>query len=89
MSLADNMRAAVKVATKIRDAVPNSSNTAWTSSPVISTGGVAPQTTGWMPSIYPWDRAVYAAHEYRGYRGALRDAAKRPHQLTCRLLHQM
>jgi hypothetical protein len=52
MSLDDNLSAAMKAATKVRTAVPNSSNTAWTSSPVISTGGVAPKTSGLMPAIW-------------------------------------
>ena len=52
MSLDDNLRAAKKAAMKVRKSVPNSSNTAWTSSPVISTGGVAPKTSGLMPAIW-------------------------------------
>lgn len=220
MSLEDNLQAAAKAASKVREAVPNSSNTAWTSSPVISTGGVVPRTSGLMPAIWslfaadtvpsssgvvnevtresliatvrssgpsslpsdsqewlqsfkeirakctgfkagncgelaaiaclelreaqvpvpveyvqiwdsvtqnpalphlvavigrrpnllsgdnqpiglpdtwhkdavicdPWDRVFYPAHEYKHYWGALRSVAKRPDQLTCRLLHQM
>jgi hypothetical protein len=46
MSLQENLNVATRVAGEVRMKVPNSSNYSWTSSPVQSTGGVAPQSYG-------------------------------------------
>jgi hypothetical protein len=43
MSLDENLKVARRVALEVRENVPNSSNYAWTSSPVQGTGSLAPQ----------------------------------------------